>query len=71
MKVLVNRGVIASGQALDAGQTYDVSEVDGALLIRMGKAVEVTAAPACPPTPPKAKTATAPKKAKEKVDGTE
>jgi len=71
MKVLVNRGVIASGQALDAGQTYDVSESDGALLIRMGKAVEAVDAPACPPTPPKPKAAPAPKKAKEKVDGTE
>ena len=31
---------MASGQALEAGQTYDVSDSDGALLIRMGKAVE-------------------------------
>ncbi len=31
---------MASGQALEAGQSYDVSDTDGALLIRMGKAVE-------------------------------
>ena len=31
---------MASGQALEAGQSYDVSDSDGALLIRMGKAVE-------------------------------
>ena len=31
---------MASGKALEAGQSYDVSDSDGALLIRMGKAVE-------------------------------
>lgn len=40
---------MASGQALEAGQSYDVSDSDGALLIRMGKAVE-GAAPAKPKT---------------------
>ena len=69
MKVLVNRGVIASGQALEAGQVYDVSESDAALLIRMGKAVEATAE-SCPPVKPKPK-ATAPKKPKVISDGTE
>ena len=34
---------MASGQALEAGQTYDVSEQDGSSLIRMGKAVEAKA----------------------------
>ena len=45
---------MASGQALEAGQTYDVSDSDGALLIRMGKAVEGAAA-AKPKAKPKAK----------------
>ena len=31
---------MASGVALEAGQVYDVSDKDGALLIAMGKAVE-------------------------------
>ena len=31
---------MASGTALEAGQTYDVSDKDGAILIGMGKAVE-------------------------------
>jgi len=31
---------MASGQLLEAGQTYDVSDKDGAILIGMGKAVE-------------------------------
>jgi len=42
---------MASGQALEAGQSYDVSDSDGALLIRMGKAVESET-----PTKSKAKT---------------
>ena len=45
---------MASGQALEAGQSYDVSDSDGALLIRMGKAVE-GAAPAKPKAKRKAK----------------
>tara|TARA_Y100001963_G_scaffold111088_1_gene153634 strand:+ start:704 stop:901 length:198 start_codon:yes stop_codon:yes gene_type:complete len=63
MKVLATRNVIASGQALDAGKTYDISEADAALLIRMGKVIEATAE-VCPPIKPKA-----PKKPKVKVDG--
>ena len=43
MKITLNRSVMASGKALEAGQTYDVSDRDGALLIGMGKAVEATA----------------------------
>lgn len=39
---------MASGKALEAGQTYDVSDKDGALLITMGKAVEATAEEAKP-----------------------
>ena len=31
---------MASGKALEAGHSYDVSDNDGALLIAMGKAVE-------------------------------
>lgn len=33
---------MASGQALEAGQSYDVSDKDGALLIGMGKAVKAS-----------------------------
>jgi hypothetical protein len=50
---------MASGKALEAGQSYDVSEADGKLLIRMGKAVEGAA-----PAKPKAKRTT-----KAKADG--
>mgnify|MGYP003155139024 CR=1 FL=1 len=50
---------MASGQALEAGQTYEGSDSDGALLIRMGKAVEAAA-----PAKPKAK-----RTAKPKADG--
>ena len=56
MKIFTTRGVIASGQALEAGSVYDVSDKDASILIAMGKAREATAedeaAPACPPTPP-------------------
>lgn len=45
---------MASGKALEAGQSYDVSDSDGALLIRMGKAVEA-AAPAKPKVKRRAK----------------
>ena len=58
MKIFTTRGVIASGQALEAGSVYDVSDKDASTLIAMGKAREATAedeAPACPPTPPAAK----------------
>ena len=57
MKIKAIRNVIASGQALASGGTYDVSDSDAALLIRMGKAIEAVEAPACPPTPPKPKKA--------------
>ena len=59
MKIFTTRGVIASGQALEAGSVYDVSDKDASTLIAMGKAREATAedeATACPPTAkPKAK----------------
>jgi hypothetical protein len=48
MKITCTRGVMASGKALEAGQTYDVSDKDGALLITMGKAVEAKAEEAKP-----------------------
>ena len=57
MKIKAIRNVVASGQALENGGTYDVSDLDAALLIRMGKAIEAVEAPACPPTPPKPKKA--------------
>lgn len=47
---------MASGQVLEAGQSYDVSDADGKLLIRMGKAVEGGA-----PAKPKAKRTQKPK----------
>ena len=68
MKIFTTRSVIASGQALEAGLIYDVSEKDANTLITMGKAVDAAEAPACPPTPPKAKKA---KKAKVVVEETE
>ena len=56
MKIFTTRGVIASGQALEANFVYDVSEKDASTLIAMGKAREATtedeAVPECPPTPP-------------------
>ena len=42
---------MASGQALEAGQTYDVSEKDGALLMSMGKAVEAAEESSTEPKP--------------------
>ena len=33
-----SRSTIASGQALEAGAVYDVSDEDAAILVRMGKA---------------------------------
>ena len=52
---------MASGKALEAGQVYDVSDKDGALLIAMGKAVEGD-----PSAKPKAK---AKRTSKAKDDG--
>lgn len=54
---------MASGQLLEAGQTYDVSDKDGAILIGMGKAVEAQAleveiADPKPETKPKRRRAT-------------
>ena len=40
MKVTCTNAVMASGQALEAGQSYDLTNADGELLIRMGKAVK-------------------------------
>lgn len=33
---------MASGQALEAGQSYDLTNADGDLLIRIGKAVKAS-----------------------------
>ena len=38
MKVKCLKNVCASGNSLEAGQTYDVSESDAELLISMGRA---------------------------------
>jgi len=54
MKVLVLRNTVASGQALEVGSVYDVSESDADLLKKMGK---VTDAPV-ETKPKKSKTST-------------
>ena len=40
MKVKCLENVCASGSALEAGETYDISERDFALLSSMGKVIE-------------------------------
>tara|TARA_R100001443_G_scaffold112003_1_gene125231 strand:+ start:903 stop:1085 length:183 start_codon:yes stop_codon:yes gene_type:complete len=40
MKVLVLRNTVASGQALEAGSVYDLSESDADLLKKMGKVTD-------------------------------
>ena len=40
MKVKCVENVCASGSALEAGETYDISERDYALLSSMGKVIE-------------------------------
>ena len=62
MKIKALKNTSASGQSLEVGNIYDVSDKDAEILIRMGKAEESIEAPACPPTPPK------PKKVKASVD---
>ena len=56
MKILCTHNVMASGQALVAGSTYDVSDKDAQILITMGKAelsAEVAETEAEPETKPK------------------
>jgi len=50
---------MASGVALEAGKTYDVTNKDGDILIKMGKAVRATEEEAPKPKP----------KRKPKADG--
>ena len=40
MKVKCLENVCASGSALEAGETYDISERENALLSSMGKVIE-------------------------------
>lgn len=40
MKIKVLRNTVASGQDLEAGKVYEVSERDAKILIQMGKAEE-------------------------------
>nr|BAR36148.1 hypothetical protein [uncultured Mediterranean phage uvMED] len=40
MKVLVLRNTVASGQALEVGSVYDLSESDADLLKKMGKVTD-------------------------------
>ena len=42
MKVKCLENVCASGSALEAGETYEISERDYALLSSMGKVIETT-----------------------------
>lgn len=44
MKILVKRNTKASGEDLEAGETVNVSDRDGRLLVAMGKAAEVEGA---------------------------
>ena len=67
MDVLITRSTAVGGVHLEAGETYDLSDKDAVTLINMGKAVEASEAPACPPKT-KAKKA---KKAKVVVEETE
>ena len=67
MEVLITRSTAVGGVHLEAGETHDLSEKDAVTLINMGKAVEASEAPACPPKT-KAKKA---KKAKVVVEETE
>ena len=55
MKIKALKNTSASGQSLEVGKTYEVSETDATILFRMGKAIEAVETPACPPTPPKPK----------------
>ena len=41
MKILLLRNTLASGRHLEAGSVQDVSDDDGALLIRLGRATLV------------------------------
>ena len=45
MKIKCLKNVCASGNSLEAGQTYDVSESDAELLITMGRAEVYTPKP--------------------------
>ena len=67
MDVLITRSTAVGGVHLEAGETHDLSDKDAVTLIHMGKAVEASEAPACPPKT-KAKKA---KKAKVVVEETE
>ena len=67
MEVLITRSTAVGGVHLEAGETHDLSDKDAVTLMNMGKAVEASEAPACPPKT-KAKKA---KKAKVVVEETE
>ena len=53
MKIKCLKNVCASGNSLEAGQTYDVSELDAELLITMGRAEVYTPKPKTKKTTPK------------------
>ena len=70
MEVLITRSTAVGGVHLGEGETHDLSDKDAVTLMNMGKAVKASDAPACPPTPPKAK-AKKPKKAAVIIDEVE
>ena len=49
MEVFITRSTAVGGVHLEAGETHDLSDKDAVTLINMGKAVEASEAPACPP----------------------
>ena len=53
MKIKCLKNVCASGNSLEAGQTYEVSESDAELLITMGRAEVYTPKPKPKKTTPK------------------
>ena len=55
MKIKALKNTSASGQSLEVGKIYDVSDQDASILIRMGKAEESIEAPPAPPTASKTK----------------
>ena len=56
MKIKLLSSKVASGQALEAGKTYDVSDADAKLFLSKGWAIEAKEAPPKPKAVKKPKT---------------
>lgn len=67
MRIKALRNTAASGQSLEAGKVYEVSEEDARVLIRMGKACPVGTLAA--PEPVQSAEASPPEKAKPAKKG--